>query len=230
MFFELVVCILIVYVYILSILLMAYLSENLIDEIEGLKDAGKFDQALVKINTFLATDPTNEDALLQVTDIQYRQWEIHKAEKAIDFLNERKKNNDPLGLYIKWVLAMEKTERKLAKEYLQKALKLTEWRNHEILRCYGVSEFWYGNREKWIEFVEDAFDMNKYDAESIYNLVELYLLEWKTSKAKKMIKYFYSHRDDIQTIDKDISYYDMKILLFEKYIASDMIQSRTQSA
>jgi DNA-binding SARP family transcriptional activator len=80
---------------------MAYLSENLVDEIERLKDTGKFDQALAKINAFLSTDPTNEDALLQVTDIQYRQGEIHKAEKAIDFLNERKKNNDPLGLYIK---------------------------------------------------------------------------------------------------------------------------------
>jgi hypothetical protein len=39
--------------------------------------------------------------LLQVADIQYRRGEISKAGKAIDFLNAKRKNEDPLGLYIK---------------------------------------------------------------------------------------------------------------------------------
>ncbi|MBU1757654.1 hypothetical protein KKG31_00430 [Patescibacteria group bacterium] len=73
-----------------------YIPETLIDEIEQLKELGKFDEAMKKINTVLCKDPSNEDALLQVTDIQYRKGEIGSAAKAIDYLNAKKQNNDPL--------------------------------------------------------------------------------------------------------------------------------------
>jgi hypothetical protein len=43
---------------------------------------------------------------------------------------------------------MEKNNRKDAKKYLQEALVLTNAENHEIMRCYGLCEYWYGNREK----------------------------------------------------------------------------------
>jgi tetratricopeptide (TPR) repeat protein len=113
---------------------------------------------------------------------------------------------------------MEKNNRKIAREYLQKALTLTQSKNHEIIRCYGLCEYWYGNREKGLELIEDAFALNDRDAEVIYNLIELYLLEHNYKKAKKLIKHYHAHHTQIQTIDKDIDYYDMKILLFEKFI------------
>jgi len=50
----------------------SYIPESLIDEIEQLKELGNFDEAMRKINSILFKDPNNEDALLQVTDIQYR--------------------------------------------------------------------------------------------------------------------------------------------------------------
>jgi len=125
-----------------------YIPDSLLEEIEQLKDLGKFDEAIRKVNTILFKDPHNEDALLQVTDIQYRKGEIGKASKAIDFLNAKKNNNDPLVLYIKGVLEMEKNHRMEAKKFLQKALELTKAENHEILRCYGLCEYRYGNREK----------------------------------------------------------------------------------
>jgi DNA-binding SARP family transcriptional activator len=74
----------------------AYIPEQLLDEIEQLKELNKFDEAMRKINAILVKDPSNEDALLQVTDIQYRQGEIGKATKAIDFLNVKKNHEDPL--------------------------------------------------------------------------------------------------------------------------------------
>jgi hypothetical protein len=43
---------------------------------------------------------------------------------------------------------MEKNNRKEAKTFLQKALILTHAENHEIIRCYGLCEYRYGNREK----------------------------------------------------------------------------------
>jgi tetratricopeptide (TPR) repeat protein len=198
--------------------MVQYTPDSLIDEIESLKNAGHYMQALKKVNHILIKDPHNEEALLQVTDIQYRQWEISKAAKAIDFLNSQKNNTDPLWLYIKGVLEMEKNNWKTARIYLTKAITLTNNKNHEIMRCYWLTEYWYGNREKWLEVLEDAFILNDRDAELIYNLIELYLLERHYKKARKFIKHYYAFHDQIQTIDKDIDYYDMKILLFEKFI------------
>lgn len=195
-----------------------YVPDSVFESVENLKDQGKFAEALHMVNKILMKDPNNEEALLQVTDIQYRQGEITKAGKAIDFLNLKKNNTDPLGLYIKWVLEMEKNNWKKAKEFLKKALELTHGKNHEILRCYGLCEYWYGNREKGLNTIEDAFHINTRDAEIIYNLIELYLLEQNYSKARKMIKHYHMHHGELQTVDKDIAYYDMKVLLFEKFI------------
>lgn len=197
-----------------------YIPDSLINEIEELKELGKFDEAIAKVNSILIKDPHNEDALLQVTDIQYRKGEIGKAAKAIDFLNTNKNHTDPLWLYIKGVLEMEKNHWREAKKYLQTALELTKAENHEIIRCYGLCEYWYGNREKGLNFLKDAFYINNTDAEVVYNLIELYILEHKYKKAKDMIKYFYKHRTKLQTIDKDIEFYDQKISLFDKFIAT----------
>ncbi len=201
----------------------SYIPEYVIEEVEELKDIGKFDEAMRIINWILISNPNNEDALLQVADIQYRKWEINKASKAIDFLNSKKNNEDPLGLYIKWILEMEKNNRKEAKQYLQKALVLTNAENHEILRCYWLCEYWYGNREKWINFLRDSFSINNKDAEVIFNLIEVYILEHKYEKAKNMIKYYHKNHNNLITIDKDISHYDNRINLFEEFVKTQSI-------
>jgi len=197
---------------------MSYVPESVINEVEELKEIWKFDEAMRIVNSILAQNPKNEEALLQVADIQYRNWEISKATKAIDFLNAQKNNEDPLGLYIKGVLEMEKNHRLDAKNFLKKALELTNWENHEILRCYGLCEYWYGNREKWVELLQESFSMNSKDAEVIFNLIEVYMLEQRFWKAAKMIEYFHKNYEKLETMDKDISYYDHRISLFETYI------------
>jgi len=195
-----------------------YIPDSVIDEIEELKEIGKFDEAMRIINSFLIKNPMNENALLQVADIQYRSGKISKATKAIDFLNAQNNNEDPLGLYIKGVLEMEKNNWLGAKKYLKKALQLTNADNHEIMRCYGLCEYWYGNREKGLDLLKEAFTMHNKDAEVIYNLVEVYMLEQKYRDAKRMIWYFYKNYEKLETIDKWIEYYDHKIALFDKYI------------
>ena len=132
---------------------MVYIPEALIEEIEELKDLGKFDEAIQLVNKILSRDPSNEDAILQIADIQYRRGEIGKADKAVDFLNAQKKNNDPLWLYIKGLLEMEKNNWKEARKYLSKAMEMTNATNHEILRCYGLCEYWYGNRSKGVGYL-----------------------------------------------------------------------------
>lgn len=207
---------------------MNYIPQSLVDEIEQLKELWKFDDAIKKINSILFKDPSNEDALLQVADIQYRRWEISKAGKAIDFLNAKNKNGDPLWLYIKGILEMEKNHRLEAKKYLQKALELTHAENHEIMRCYGLCEYRYGNREKWLWLLKDSFSLNNKDAEVIYNLIELYILEHKYAKAKAMIDYYHRNHEKLQTIDKEISYYDKKISLLERFVKTQTIFNITK--
>jgi len=203
--------------------MIAYIPESLIDKIEELKDLWKFDEAMRITNWLLVNNPNDEDALLQIADIQYRKWEITKAGKAIDFLNSKKNNEDPLGLYIKGILEMEKNNRREARTYLQKALVLTNAENHEIIRCYGLCEYRYGNREKWINFLEDSFSLHSKDTEVIYNLIEIYILEHKYQRAQKMIKYYHKNYNSLITVDKDLSYYDSKITLFEEFVKLQMI-------
>ena len=206
---------------------MVYIPEELIDEIEELKELWKYDEAIRIVNSILMRDPKNEDAILQIADIQYRKWEISKADKAVDFLNAQKNNNDPLGLYIKWLLEMEKNNWKDARKYLLKAMEMTNASNHEILRCYGLCEYWYGNREKGLSFLKDAFVIDNKDAEVVYNLIQLYILEQEYKKAQEMISYFNKNKDSLKFVDKELDFYQTKISLFEKFIkAKKLFQIR----
>jgi DNA-binding SARP family transcriptional activator len=67
----------------------------------NLKKSEDRDHAISLVNTYLSKDPSNEEALLHIADINYRRGEIDQAEKAVDFLNTTKEEKDPLGLYIK---------------------------------------------------------------------------------------------------------------------------------
>jgi len=54
----------------------------------------------------------------------------------------------------------------------------------------------------------------------IYNLIEVYLLEYRYTKAKKMIHLYKKNYDKLETFDKEISYYDEKIKLFDSFVAN----------
>lgn len=206
---------------------MVYIPEVLIEEIEELKDLGKFDEAIQLVNKILSRDPSNEDAILQIADIQYRRGEIGKADKAVDFLNAQKKNNDPLWLYIKGLLEMEKNNWKEARKYLSKAMEMTNATNHEILRCYGLCEYWYGNRSKGVWYLKDAFSIDNKDAEVIYNLIQIYILEQEYKEAQQLISYFNKYQDSLKFVDKQLAFYQNKISLFEKFIkAKKLFQIR----
>lgn len=194
-----------------------YIPDMIITKVEQLKKQGKFDEALKLINHELMKNPTNEQALMQVVDIEYRRGELTKAEKPVDFLLKMK-SDDPMALYIKGVLEMEKNNFLDAKKYFQEAIKLTKFENHEILRCYGLCEYWYGNREKGVQFLEEAWSLNNKDAEVIYNLIEIYLLEFDYRRAKRMIQYYQKNHAKLQTFDKEIGFYDQKVELFDRFI------------
>lgn len=196
---------------------MSYIHESIITKIEQLKNNWEYDEALKIVNNILVSDPSNDDALLQIADIQYMKGEISKAEKPIDYILS-KSQNDPIWYYVKWVLEMEKTNWNQAKKYLRKALELWDINNPEITRCYGLSEYWSWNREKWIDFLVKAFNSNKYDCEIIYNLIEIYLLEHKYSFAQKMIKHYQTNKSKLEAFGREIEFYNQKIKAFDEYI------------
>ncbi len=102
--------------------------------------------------------------------------------------------------------------------YFRQALEYTDAKNHEILRCYGLSEYRYGNREKGIAMLKDAFVLYKKDPELICNLVQVYILERDYKQAQSLIKYYYTNKECFEIIDKTPEYYDQKIAMFDEFL------------
>ncbi len=194
-----------------------YIPEEVLDEIASLTDEWKYNEAIEMVNRILTRDPKNEQALLMIADIQYRQGNMEWADKAVTFLNSTKKD-DPLWLYVKGLLEIEKNNWKEARSYLKKAMQITNWENHEIVRCYWLSEYRYGNREKWRDFLKKAFKQNSLDAEVVYNIIQLSILDEDYEESQEMISYYYDNHSGLKIVDKPIEWYDKKIALFEKYL------------
>lgn len=196
------------------------IPKPLLEKIEQYKRDGKFEDALKLVNQELSKNPSNKEALFQVADIQYRKWEIMRAEKPIDFLLQGA-DTDAMSFYIKGVLEMEKTHWKEAKKYFRKTLELMDQDNPEVMRCFGLCEYWSWNREEGLSHVTKAFAANQKDAEIILNLIELTILEKEWEKAKEYIIHYKEHADELQFFDRKKVYYDDKIRIFEAYVASD---------
>ena len=65
------------------------------------------------------------------------------------------------------------------------------------------------------------------DAEVIYNLIQIYILEQEYKKAQEMIAYFNKYQESLKFIDKKPDFYQTKISLFEKFIkAKKLFQIR----
>lgn len=197
------------------------------DEIEELKEEGLLDEALDLANGLLAKNPKNKDALYQVADIMYRKGEILKAEKPINFLLDQE-HDDAMSWYIKWVLEMEKTNWQEAKKYMKKAIWLLDDDNPEMIRCLAICEFRSWNREWGMRSLKQAFDISKFDAEIILNLIELYILQHQWNYAQHYITYYNENHEQLQFFDKPKSYYDEKILLFKEYIAYQLENKTTK--
>ena len=194
-----------------------YIPTELTDRINQLVEEWKYDEAIAIANQILTRDPKNEQALLTITDIFYRKWDMDAADKAIDFLKSAKQD-DPLILYIKWLIEMEKNNRKEARSHFKKAMQITDGKNYEIVRCYGLSEYWYGNREKWREYIKKAFRQNSLDTETIYNLIQLSTLDEDIEESIEMIEFYHNNHDKLQIVDKPLKWYDKQIALLEKFI------------
>jgi hypothetical protein len=67
--------------------------------------------------------------------------------------------------------------------------------------------------------LKQAFEMSKFDAEIILNLIELHILQHQRNHANHYITYYNEHHEDLQFFDKNKSYYDEKVLLFKEYIS-----------
>ena len=122
---------------------------------------------------------------------------------------------------------MEKNNWKEARKYLSKAMEMTNATNHEILRCYGLCEYCYGNRSIGVGYLKDAFSIDNKDAEVIYNLIQIYILEQEYKEAQQLISYFNKYQDSLKFVDKQLAFYQNKISLFEKFIkAKKLFQIR----
>lgn len=51
---------------------MSFLPDSEIKYLDTMIDDGQYDDAIDYINNFLANDPTNQELLLMIADIQYK--------------------------------------------------------------------------------------------------------------------------------------------------------------
>ena len=58
-----------------------YIPTEVLDEIQELTESWQYEKAVDMVNDILVRDPKNEQALLMITDILYRQWDMEWAEK-----------------------------------------------------------------------------------------------------------------------------------------------------
>lgn len=203
-------------------------SDPRIDSIEQLKNNWKLQEALDKANRLLALNPNNKSVLYQVADIQYRLWEIDRAEKPVDFLLWTDEE-DPMWLYIKWVLAMEKTDRKTAKKIFKQILRSLKEENPEILRCLWLSEYRSWNPEKGILHLEKALEANPCDAEVIINLVEIMIMQENYIQAQSYIEH-YKGQKKLDYLDRDQKWYDDKIAMFTVYVQNYLSSTMNNAA
>jgi len=69
-----------------------------------------------------------------------------------------------------------------------------------------------------MKYIKDAFYISKNDAEVIFNLIEIYIMEQMYEKAQEMISYYHKNHKDLKIIDKTIEFYDQKISLFQEFL------------
>lgn len=198
------------------------IPQQVLENLESLKESGKYKDALALANSYLVKNPGNKEALYQVADIEYRLGKLSKSEKPIDYLIASDPK-DAMGWYLKGVLCMEKTEREEAKKHFKKAVKLLEDENNpEMMRCLALSEYRSGNKEQGLQLMHQAFEENSKDAEIILNLVELYIMQGQLTQARVFIEHYFNYSRDIMFFDKDQSYYDSKLAIFDEYISSHL--------
>ncbi len=86
---------------------MSYIHEQVLKKITALKNAGKLEDALKLVNSYLVDDPSSQVLLMEIADIHYRGGELEKSSKPVDFLLSQNPD-DPINLYIKGIIEMDK--------------------------------------------------------------------------------------------------------------------------
>jgi hypothetical protein len=64
----------------------------------------------------------------------------------------------------------------------------------------------------------ESHKINALDAEVLLNIIEISILEQEKERAQEFISYYHMHKQKLQCFDRDLEYYNDKILLFEEYL------------
>ena len=196
------------------------------DHIQQIRES-KWVQAAIKLSEkYIISNPSNQEALLQLVDLYYTIWELEKAEKPVDFLLAQ---NDlvidkTLLYYIKSILAVDRTKWLEAKNLIKKALT-NDPKNPEFLRVYGLSEFWSWNKSKWFDILMKAFKFGKVDAEILLDLVSIAMKIEKFDTANKYVDMYFQKRNSLKFFTRSRTYYDTKMTMYKKFLIKKIKKS-----
>ncbi len=189
------------------------------NDIQKVRDDNSLDDAVKLANQYLMSDPTNEEALLQLVDIYYVKGELEKAEKPVNFLM---KTNNPnidktMLYYIKAVISVDKTLWDEARKYIRLALEDNP-QNPEFLRIYGLSEFWSGNKSKWFEILKQALNNGSLDAEILLDLVSMAMKMQDFSSAMEYVEIYFKYRAKLKFFSNSTDYYDGRMKTYKDFL------------
>jgi len=189
------------------------------NDIQKVRDTKSLDEAIQLANQYLMSDPTNEEALLQLVDIYYVKGELEKAEKPVNFLLQA--NNPSIDktmlYYIKAVISVDKTLWDDARKYIRLALKDNP-KNPEFLRIYGLSEFWSGNKSKWFEILKQSLENGSLDAEILLDLVSMAMKMQDFDSAMEYVNVYFKYRAKLKFFSNPSNYYDGRMKTYKDFL------------
>jgi len=189
------------------------------DHIQKVRESEWSAKAIELANKYIAKNPLDLQAYLQLIDIYYIDWDLEKAEKPIDFILSKDIEHwyidKSVLYYIKALLLSERTEWVEAKHYIKKALSNWE-KNPEFQRVLATIEFWSWNKEKWYSLIKEILESYIIDADIILDAVTMATSLWYLDEAKEFVELYFKNREKISFFTKPKEFYDKKFANFKK--------------
>jgi len=160
--------------------------KSIIIEIEKIKNSGDYKKAEELVENALIKYSDDYRLYEEIADINLYNWNLKKAEKAVNFALELNPNSATWN-YLKWFLLLSKDKAKEALTYLEKSNKLI-WNNSEVLRNLWWAYTLTWKTEKWITILKRALNLSPWDELIKEDLAMALIWAWEIERWHNLLK------------------------------------------
>jgi len=160
--------------------------KSIIIEIEKIKNSWDYNKAEEIVENALMKYSDDYRLYEEIADINLYNWNLEKAEKAVNFALEL----NPLSAtwnYLKGFLLLSKDKVKEALKHLKKSNELM-WNNSEVLRNLGWAYTMIWETDKWITILKRALILSPWDALIKEDLAMALIWAWEVETGNNILK------------------------------------------